>query len=86
MGRIVQPVFEPLGYDWQLTIGVLTSFIAREVFVSTMSVLAGDLDAGVISTVRAMPRDDGTPVFRRATSASALVFSCSRCSACRRSP
>ena len=32
--------FAPLGFDWQLTVGVLTSFLAREVFVSTMSVLA----------------------------------------------
>jgi ferrous iron transport protein B len=78
MGRFVQPVFEPLGYDWQLTVGVLTSFIAREVFVSTMSVLASDQSggeqAGVIAAVRDMPRDDGSPVLTRATSASALVF------------
>jgi ferrous iron transport protein B len=44
-----------------------------------MSVLAGaggggDVDAGVISRIRTMTRDDGTPVFTRATSASALVF------------
>src|SRR5687768_2914176 len=41
MGRVVEPVFRPLGFDWQLTVGVLTSFLAREVFVSTMSVLVG---------------------------------------------
>ncbi len=74
MGRVVQPVFAPLGYDWQLTVGILTSFLAREVFVSTMSVLAGDKDAGVLSAVRVMQRADGSPVFTRATSASALVF------------
>ena len=44
IGRIAQPVFAPLGYDWQLTVGVLTSFLAREVFVSTMSVLLGGTD------------------------------------------
>jgi ferrous iron transport protein B len=80
MGRIVEPVFRPLGYDWQLTVGILTSFVAREVFVSTMSVLAGigaqaDVaDTGVITRIRTMTREDGTPVFTRATSASALVF------------
>jgi ferrous iron transport protein B len=78
MGRLVQPVFEPLGYDWQLTVGVLTSFIAREVFVSTMAVLASDQSGGeatgVIAAVREMPRDDGSRVLTRATSASALVF------------
>ena len=68
VGRLVQPVFQPLGYDWQLTVGILTSFLAREVFVSTMSVLAGASgDKGVVDHVRAMPRNDGTPVFTRAT-------------------
>ena len=78
LGRFVQPAFAPLGYDWQLTDGLLTSFLAREVFVSTMSVLAGagpdPGGAGVISRIRTMTRDDGTPVFTPATSASALVF------------
>jgi ferrous iron transport protein B len=72
-------VFAPLGYDWQLTVGVLTSFLAREVFVSTMSVLVGgagdaEVDPGVIDRIRAMKRDDGTLVFTPATAASALVF------------
>jgi ferrous iron transport protein B len=79
VGRFVQPVFHPLGYDWQLTDGLLTAFVAREVFVSTMSVLAGaggkELgQAGVLDRIRGMTRDDGSPVFTRATSASALVF------------
>jgi ferrous iron transport protein B len=80
LGKGIQPVFAPLGYDWQLTVGVLTSFAAREVFVSTMSVLLGgtddpDLaDQGVIQRIRTATRDDGRPVFTVATSASALVF------------
>jgi ferrous iron transport protein B len=78
LGRFVQPVFAPLGYDWQLTDGLLTSFVAREVFVSTMSVLAGAgshaSDADLVTRIRTMKRDDGEPVFSRATSASALVF------------
>jgi ferrous iron transport protein B len=76
IGRTAQPVFEPLGFDWQLTVGIVTSFIAREVFVSTMAVLAGgnDADEGVLDKIKLMKRDDGSPVFNRATSASALVF------------
>jgi ferrous iron transport protein B len=80
IGRFVQPVFAPLGYDWQLTVGVLTSFLAREVFVSTMSVLLGgsddpDLaDMGIIARMRDARRDDGSLLFTPATSASALVF------------
>ena len=80
IGRTVQPVFAPLGYDWQLTVGVLTSFLAREVFVSTMAVLmeAGpDEDfasAGVLTRIRGARRDDGRPIFTRASAASLLVF------------
>jgi ferrous iron transport protein B len=79
LGRFVQPVFAPLGYDWQLTVGIMTSFLAREVFVSTMSVLVGagdeaEPDEGVMERIRTMTREDGTPVFTRATAASALVF------------
>ena len=75
IGRTIEPVFKPLGYDWQLTVGILTSFLAREVFVSTMSVLAGDGgEKGVVAHIRLMTRGDGTLVFTRATAASALVF------------
>jgi ferrous iron transport protein B len=79
LGRAVQPVFAPLGYDWQLTVGVLTSFLAREVFVSTMSVLVGNTgddvaDAGVIARIRAATRDDGSLLFTTATATSLLVF------------
>ena len=76
IGRLIQPVFAPLGYDWQLTVGVLTSFLAREVFVSTMAVLSGsgDDEDGIINGVRTMTRDDGRPVLTRATAASTLVF------------
>lgn len=80
IGHAVQPVFAPLGYDWQLTLGVLTSFLAREVFVSTMAVLLSDdpdgelQDRGVIDRIRSARSDDGRPVFSPATSASLLVF------------
>jgi ferrous iron transport protein B len=79
IGRTLQPVFAPLGYDWQLTVGVLTSFLAREVFVSTMSVLVGgggdDVeDEGVIQRIRTATRDDGSLIFTPATATSLLVF------------
>jgi ferrous iron transport protein B len=79
LGRLAEPVFRPLGFDWQLTVGVLTSFLAREVFVSTMSVLVGgggdaEVDEGVIARIHAMTRNDGSLVFTPATAAAALVF------------
>ncbi len=36
-GRAIEPIIKPLGFDWKIGIGVITSFAAREVFVSTMS-------------------------------------------------
>jgi len=80
LGEAAAPAFAPLGFDSQLTVGVLTSFLAREVFVSTMGVLAGagsdadPADRTVLEQVAAMPRADGTPVFDPATAAAALVF------------
>jgi ferrous iron transport protein B len=80
LGRAIEPGFAPLGYDWQLTVGVLTSFLAREVFVSTMSVLlvgeeaADPEDRGILDRLHAATRDDGSPLFTAATAASLLVF------------
>jgi len=78
LGRTVQPVFAPLGYDWQVTVGVMGSFAAREVFVSTLAVVVAGSDdagdAGVLERVEGATRDDGRPVLTRATSWSLLVF------------
>lgn len=80
IGRAVEPVFAPLGYDWQLTVGVLSSFVAREVFVSTMAVVltGSDDDPAQADAVRARivgaRRGDGSPLFSTATAASLLIF------------
>lgn len=79
IGKFIQPVFAPLGYDWQLSVGVLSSFAAREVFVSTMAVVTtgeDDVeDEGVLSAVAGARRDDGlTPIFTTAVCWSLLVY------------
>jgi ferrous iron transport protein B len=78
IGSAVEPVFAPLGFDRQLTVSVLTAFLAREVFVSTTAVLIGSgddvHDQGVVDSMAAARRDDGTPLFTVATSVSLLVF------------
>ena len=78
VGHFMEPVFRPLGYDWQLSVGVLTSFAAREVFVSTMAVLVAGSDdtddKSVIRRIGTAKRDDGSPLFTLPTSASLLVF------------
>jgi ferrous iron transport protein B len=36
LGRTIQPVFEPLGFDWRVTLGIISSYAARETFVAAM--------------------------------------------------
>jgi len=78
LGNAVEPVFAPLGLDERLTVAVLTSFLAREVFRSTVTVLVGsgdsDDDTRVADELRGATRADGSPLFDAATSASLLVF------------
>jgi ferrous iron transport protein B len=76
MGKVVQPIFDPLGFDWRLSVGVINSFAAREVMVSTLAVLygAGDEDEGLLQSLRNSRRPDGTPVFNAPTCLSLLVF------------
>lgn len=78
LGKFIQPVFEPLGFDWKLSIGVLTSFAAREVFVSTMAVVVTGHDETserITEELAAATRDDGvTPIFTPATSWALLVY------------
>lgn len=40
-GHVLEPVIQPLGFDWRIGIGLITSFAAREVFVSSMGVIFG---------------------------------------------
>ncbi|MCC6414616.1 MAG: ferrous iron transport protein B [Opitutaceae bacterium] len=68
VGHLLQPVIKPLGFDWQIGIGLVTSFAAREVFVSTMGVVFNSQDTGDDSTPlrRALVQahwPDGRPLF-----------------------
>ncbi len=75
-GKWVQPVFEPLGFDWRTSVGVLASFAAREVVVSTMSILygAGDDADSMIDRIRHAKRPDGRPALGTSSAISLLVF------------
>jgi ferrous iron transport protein B len=81
IGRAIEPALRPLGYDWQLGIGILSSFAAREVFVSTLSVVYGmgedaanDNPQSLYATMAKVTRSDGTPMFTAAVCLSLLVF------------
>ncbi len=79
VGHVVEPVFEPLGFDWRINVGVLASLSAREVFVATMGQIAAADDpedpAGALAqmTVQSGPRA-GEPLFTPPVTAALLVF------------
>ena len=79
VGRAVEPVFEPLGFDWRINVGILASLSAREVFVATMGQIAAADDpenpVGALEnmTVADGPRA-GEPLFTAPTVAALLVF------------
>jgi ferrous iron transport protein B len=79
LGKLIEPVFRPLGFDWRIDIGLLSSFAARETLVSTLSVVfaVGEDEAGSIGlrdALRAQVRPDGAALFGLPTACSLLVF------------
>ena len=79
MGKAIEPVIEPLGYDWKIGISLITSFAAREVFVGSMATIYAVEDDGEAQTplmhkMKAEKRPDGTPVYTLATGVSLMVF------------
>lgn len=78
-GRGIEPVIEPLGYDWKIGISLITSFAAREVFVGSMATIYAVHDDGenqmpLRQKMKAAKRNDGTPVYTLATGVSLMVF------------
>jgi ferrous iron transport protein B len=69
MGRAIEPLIAPLGFDWKIGIGVIGSFAAREVFVSTMSTVynVGDVQEGEAGTasLASMLKEQKRPNGRR---------------------
>ncbi|MEZ5976763.1 MAG: ferrous iron transport protein B [Planctomycetota bacterium] len=80
LGHAIEPVIAPLGFDWEIGIGLIGAFAAREVFVSTMAVVYGldeDQDAEsdtLRERIRAQERPDGRPVFTPLVCFSLMVF------------
>ncbi|ANW96002.1 ferrous iron transporter B [Wenyingzhuangia fucanilytica] len=78
MGKTIEPVIRPLGYDWKIGIAVITSFAAREVFVGTLATIysVGNEEE---STIKERMRnevfqDSKKPVYSFATGVSILLF------------
>jgi ferrous iron transport protein B len=79
MGKTLEPLIEPLGYDWKIGVSLLTSFAAREVFVGSLATIyavhdTSDDNTLLINRLRMEKKVDGTPIYTLATGCSLLVF------------
>ena len=79
LGRLVAPVFDPLGFDWRINVGVLSAQGARETFVATLGQVAAAEDPEAPDqALQAMTYPDGPragePVFTAPTIAALLVY------------
>ncbi|HMN67577.1 MAG TPA: ferrous iron transporter B, partial [Bdellovibrionales bacterium] len=81
VGRAIEPVFEPMGLDWRAGLGIISAFVAREVFVSSLAVIFAITDAddaglqdGLLKSMGQATFADGRPVFTVGSVCGLLVF------------
>jgi ferrous iron transport protein B len=78
LGHAIEPVLQPLGYDWKMGVGIISSFVAREVFVGTMSVIYSverqEDSPALREAMVAEKRADGTPVYTAPVCLGLLVY------------
>ncbi len=80
IGRAIEPVFRPLGWDWKISAAVVASFPAREVVIAvlgTIYAVGSDVDAedaGLIERLHSSRRADGSPVFSLPVALGLMVF------------
>ncbi len=79
LGRTVEPVFEPLGFDWRIDVGLIGSLAAREVFVATLGQVAAAEDPenprdALAALTWTSGENEGEPLFTAPTTVALLVF------------
>lgn len=80
VGKAIEPAIRPLGYDWKIGIGIVTSFAAREVFVGTLATIYSvgsaldDDDKTIKNRMANEVHDNGNKVFTLASGISLLLF------------
>jgi ferrous iron transport protein B len=79
-GRAIEPLIEPLGFDWKIGVGLVGAFAAREVFVSTMGLVYGlgedqdEASLGLREHIRTEMHADGRPVYTPLVGLSLMIF------------
>ncbi len=80
LGRTIEPAIAPLGFDWKIGVAIIASFAAREVLVSTLSIIynvgadADETSPTLIKAIQSAKKADGTPVWTPLTALSLMVF------------
>jgi ferrous iron transport protein B len=80
LGHFIEPVIEPLGFDWKIGVALIASFAAREVLVSTLSIIynvgkeSNEESESLLQAVRDAKKDDGTPAWSPLTALTLMVF------------
>ena len=80
VGKTIEPLIKPLGYDWKVGIGLVASFAAREVFVGTLATIysvgssSEDNDKTIKNRMAQEVHDNGDKVFTLASGISLLLF------------
>ena len=77
LGKSIEPVITPLGYDWKIGIALISSFAAREVFVGTLATIysvESDAEETIKSRMGSEVRADGKPLFDLASGISLMLF------------
>jgi ferrous iron transport protein B len=80
LGHAIEPAIQPLGFDWKIGVALIASFAAREVLVSTLSIIynvgseADEESETLVSAIRDAKRPDGTLVWTPLTAVTLMVF------------
>ena len=77
LGKSIEPVITPLGYDWKIGIALISSFAAREVFVGTLSTIysvESNAEETIKNRMASEVRTDGKPLFNLASGISLMLF------------
>jgi ferrous iron transport protein B len=79
LGKAIEPIIQPIGYDWKIGISLITSFAAREVFVGSLATIyavqeEGEENKRLIDRLRAEKNADGSPVYSLASGVSLMIF------------
>ncbi len=78
LGKKIEPVIKPIGYDWKIGIAIIASFAAREVFVGSLSTIYASQSSSdnhqVLHKLKNATSENGLPTFSIATICSLLVF------------